>query len=111
MLTVTFNNQDYFEGMYNKHQKPFTVDNVSSLQIYGNEKKFVNGNMYIFANDSKMASARINMPLLLFCGIKKAAEKAFNDPENDYTIIINCIKSIWTVNFEKDKVLVKDIAA
>ena len=48
MLTIKFENHDKYEGMVNKFQKEFILDDVAEVLMIGDESKYVNLNMYFF---------------------------------------------------------------
>lgn len=97
MITIRFDNQDKYEGMINKAQKEFNLDDVVEVMMFGDETKFVSLNIYFFVYGKTKAQARINAPTRVFYMIKRAMDKAREDKEKDHVIVISCIMSKWGV--------------
>lgn len=97
MITIRFDNQDKYEGMVNKSQKEFNLDNVTEVLMIGDETKYVSLNLYFFVYGSRKAQAIINAPTRVYYMIERAMKKAIEDEERDHEIVISCIMSKWGV--------------
>lgn len=97
MITIRFENQDKYEGLINKSQKEFKLDNVVEVMMFGDETKFVSLNIYFFVYGNTKAQAILNAPSRVFYMIKRAMDKARKDEERDHVIVISCIMSKWGV--------------
>jgi len=102
MLTIKFENHDKYEGMVNKFQKEFILDDVAEVLMIGDETKYVNLNMYFFVHGSEKAQARINAPTRIFYQLDKVMKRSTFDTKHHYEITISCIMSKWGVAVKVD---------
>ena len=105
MLTIKFENQDQYEGLVNKFQKEFILDNVSEVLMIGDESKYVSLNMYFFIHGSEKAQAMINAPARIFYQLDRVMKKAAFDHKHQYELTISCIMSKWAVSAKVDNTI------